>query len=72
MGKLIRISKQINRSKQSTEKFDAASLEEDAQIIMFTGIRYERHLETDENENNNNASLSKKSSARTKNNSKLG
>lgn len=72
MGKLIRISKQIDRSKQSAKKLGVSSSKEDAQIIMFTGIRYERHLETDENANNNNASLSKKSSVHTKNNSKLG
>ncbi len=71
MGKLIRINKQINRPIASTKKLGDSSMKEASQIIMFTGVRYERHLEIDENIDNK-TSLSKKNSRRAKNNSKLG
>ena len=49
MGKLIRISKQNHRLMARSKNPASSTDNKDGLIIMFTGVRYERHDNIDKN-----------------------
>ncbi len=51
MGKLIKINNIYRRSLVRYSELDANNEEKRGQVLMFTGIRYERHGEPHEEKN---------------------